>query len=57
MADFVHWRRQRIGVGELPNAFPHHEVPSDIFSAVCERLLEKWSNRVSTMRNATGPSL
>ena len=33
------------------------EVPSDIFSAVCERLLERWSNRVPTVRKAINPPL
>ena len=33
------------------------EVPSDIFSAVCERLFEKWPNCVPTARKAISPPL
>lgn len=33
------------------------EVPSDMFSAVCERLLERWSNCVPTVRKAISPPL
>lgn len=33
------------------------KVPSDIFSAVCERLFEKWPNCLPTARKAINPPL
>lgn len=45
------------GVVNFPMSFLIIEVPSDIFSAVCERLLERWSNHVPTVRKAINPPL